>query len=290
MICGLQVCPYLQLIHEETLMKRYTIVAVLIAAVLLTGNGETLGAPIIYSSHGDGTRLGTIDAANASATDIGAAGYFETWAAAFDNNTGELFTIVDGFSGSNRLAKYNLTTGAATPIGTGLGTPSDTISLEIADDGTIYAASFSNQLYTVNRITGVATALPGILGPEAFGIMDMAFDPTTGILWGTGGQNLFQINPVTGTSTDVSDLTLGSSQMGLMFGDDGTMYATDYTPAGELYEVTNPLTGGMTLIGSTGFSFPHGGDILNTPVPEPSTLTLATLVLLGISYRRRKRN
>ncbi len=59
-------------------MKRYTIAAAVIAAFLPTGNGKTLGAPIIYSSHGDGTRLGTIDAANASTTDIGAAGFSGT--------------------------------------------------------------------------------------------------------------------------------------------------------------------------------------------------------------------
>lgn len=243
-------------------MKRCFRFYCLLSSVLwVAGAGTALALPTIYTTHGDGTRLGTIDAAGAGASDIGPATFTETWAAAFDNTTGELFTIVRGFSVPT-LGKYNLTTGAVTTIGSGLGSVGSCIALEIDNSGTIYAAGFDQRLWTVNRTTGVAT-LVGTMGSESSGIMDMAFDPTTGTLWGTTANLLFTINPANAASVLVSTMSGPSSSMGLMFADDGTMYATDYSSVGGLYRVTNPTTGATTLVGNTGFSFPHGGDIRN---------------------------
>lgn len=224
--------------------------------------GTAWSLPTIYSTHGDGTRLGTIDAANAAATDIGAAGYGQTWAAAFDNTTGELFTIVNGFS-TPTLGTFNLTTGAVTTIGSGLGAVGSCIAIEVASNGTIYAAGFDQRLWTVNRTTGVAT-LVGTMGSEGNGIMDMGFDPTTGTLWGTDANQLYTINPANAATVLVSNMSGPSSPMGIAFADDGTMYVTDYTGSGQLYRVTNPSTGAVALVGNTGFGNPHGCDIRNS--------------------------
>ena len=52
--------------------------------------------------------------------------------------------------------------------------------------------------------------------------------------------------------------------MGIMHDTDGTLYATEYVEASPLYEI-NPTTGVATVIGNTGFNFPHGGDIYGLP-------------------------
>jgi len=123
----------------------------------IVGGGGTLTSGPIYTTHGDGTRLGTIDKATGAGTDIGAFGSSQTWAAAFDTD-GTLYTLINGFSGNAVLATVNQTTGAVTTVGSGVGT--HMISLEVAADGTVYGVGYTDRiLYAINKTTGSATPI-----------------------------------------------------------------------------------------------------------------------------------
>ena len=70
------------------------------------------GAPqTIWTTHGDGIRIGTIDPISGVGSDIGATGQSQGWAAAFDLD-GTLYTTYGGFSGNPQLATVDQTTGA----------------------------------------------------------------------------------------------------------------------------------------------------------------------------------
>lgn len=213
----------------------------------------------IFTTHQDGTRLGTIDQATGVGTDIGPFGSSQTWAAAFDTD-GTLYTTINGFSGNAILARVNQSTGAITTVGTGLGT--NMISLEIADDGTMYGIGYSNRiLYRINQSTGVATPIgdTGILNN-----MDLAFD-SNGTLYATVGNTLRTVNPSTGASTLVGTFTgiQTGHVMGIMFDVNDTLYATAHVSNSPLYEI-NLQTLSATVVGNTTFVLPHGGDIYIT--------------------------
>lgn len=209
----------------------------------------------IYSTHGDGTRLGTIDVVTGAGTDVGPFGTRQTWAAAFDPD-GTLYTIFNGFTGPGAtLASVDPLTGAITPIGS---VGRNMISLEVSCDGTMYGVGYNDRvLYEIDKATGNATPV-GLTGISF--TMDLAFD-SDGTLWSTVGNNLWMLDTTTGVPTFVASFSgiLGGSVMGIMFDDNDTLYATAYVPNSPLYQI-DIGTGAATPIGDTGFFFPHGGD------------------------------
>jgi DNA-binding beta-propeller fold protein YncE len=250
-------------------------------------------AATIYSTGNDGTSLIAIDTNTGAASVVGSSGYSETWAAAFTPD-GTLWTIINGFT-NGQLATFNLLTGAAAPVGSPAGTD-DVIALEANNAGTLYAAGFDGSFYTVNTTTGQLTLVGNMGFPY---IMDMAFD-NSGTLWavaetGPNGNDLYTINPATGTGTLVCILNGVSGAMGLMV-DPATniMYGTDYynqTPY--LYQI-NPVACTATPIGSgLGVGYPHGGDILpiqNIPtMNEWGMIIFAILAGVGSVYYLRRR-
>ena len=240
--------------------------------------GPVLQAGPIYTTHNDGRSLGTISKASGAGSDIGPFGFGQTWAAAFDTD-GTLYTLVNGFSGNARLATVNQATGQATPIGNGTGV--SMISLEIAADGTAYGIGYSDrQLYRIDKTTGLATSIGNTGIPTS---MDLAFD-STGTLYATSSNRIWTVNPATGASTLLGTYTgvVSGSVMGIMFDLDDTLYATAYVSNSPLYDIDlNSLS--ATVVGSTGFLRPHGGDIyiasslpfspggtvLDSPAPDP---------------------
>jgi hypothetical protein len=121
-------------------------------------------------------------------------------------------------------------------------------------------------LYRINKETAAITPV-GDTGVSF--TMDLSFDPS-GNLYSTVANNLYQLNLSTGASTLVATITgvpsggKDGGVMGIMHDTDGTLYATEYVVASPLYEI-NPITGVATVIGNTGFDFPHGGDIYGLP-------------------------
>lgn len=220
------------------------------------------GAATIYSTGNDGTALITIDTNTGSGTLVGPSGFAETYAAAFTPD-GTLWTIINGFA-NGQLATFNLTTGAATPVGTAWGT-TDVIALEADAAGNLYAAGFNGSFYQVNTVTGQLTLLGNLGFPL---IMDMAFD-NSGTLWavaqtGPNNNDLYTVNPATGAGTLVCTLSGVNLDMGLMVDPvTNIMYGTDYVFVSAFLYQIDPVACSATPVGTgIGFQAPHGGDIL----------------------------
>ena len=237
---------------------------------LLVGNA--LGQ--IYSTTGSGTGLARISSTTGSGSFVGSSGFSDCFAAAFDTN-GALYTTITGF-GSAQLAIFNTNNGLAAAVGAPMGIQA--ICLELDAKGRMYTIGYANgALYQVNKTTGALTFIgnTGILN-----MMDLAFD-STGTLWATVGNNLWTINVLNGAPTFKVSMIGVQDIMGIMFGSNDTLYATDYRPNGNLYTI-NKATGVATLVGATSLNSPHGGDIY-LPPPSISTQPQSLIVTQGYS-------
>ncbi len=82
-------------------------------------------------------------------------------------------------------------------------------------------------------------------------------------MYATVGNDIWTVDTTTGASTLVGNFSgiLSGGVMGIMFDENDTLFATAYVPNSPLYNIDlNTLS--ATVIGNTGFFFPHGGDIL----------------------------
>jgi hypothetical protein len=90
---------------------------------------------------------------------------------------------------------------------------------------------------------------------------DIAFAPN-GALYGSGGLDLYRIDPTTAQTTLIGTTGLPNILNALVFGSDGTLYGASLDDD-NLYKI-NPNTGTATVIGQTGFfsygdlAFNHG--------------------------------
>jgi len=148
------------------------------------------------------------------------------------------------------------------------------------------AGGGAGNLYTIDRVTGVAT----LLGSTGHFFDTIAFAPD-GTLYlasadrgmGPTNSHLSVIDPTNAATirSVATDDFLGALAVrpdGVIFGGNGD--------DGELFTI-NPLTGAETLVGSTGLSFV--GD-LGFAVPEPGTLLLFGSGLAGLAAFRRRRS
>ncbi len=225
----------------------------------VSATATVVGPGVIWSTGNDGLDMATIDPATGGGTTVGATGFSQGWAAAFDTD-GTLYTLVNGFSGNATLATVNLSTGVATTIGSGVGT--SMISLEFDAAGNLYGIGYNDQLlYQIDKALGTAVSI----GSTGIGLnMDLAFN-SAGVLFATVSNNIWTVDPATGATTllgSISGVCAGGEIMGIMFDANDILYATNYASSTQSCLMTidlEILT--ATVVGLTGLDFPHGGDI-----------------------------
>jgi outer membrane protein assembly factor BamB len=193
---------------------------------------------------------------------------------------GTLYSMCGNLFGAQRLAIINQQTGRAHLFGVrvrGLA-----VMAMAFRGGTLYAVgdcnpapvtfectadSDFNALYKVNVTTGAFTRIGPTKAPEFF--MDLTIDSHGTMLGETSTINLsaipaklYRINPATGTATKLFDLAGSTSVMGLAFGRDGKLYATDNPQNPHLYLI-NTATGVETTIAALPFGFSSGLELMN---------------------------
>jgi hypothetical protein len=216
-------------------------------------------------------------------TTIGVLGTLKTDGMTLHPVTGVLYGVDTNMSTHvGVFGSISLTTGDFTPIGSGLGTANGSLGQQDLYDASGFAFDPANNvLYATHVRTGSSTSLDllyqvnisnGRFVANAFGagldyvqiaklaafpnlydIDDIAFDPTTGELYGiinnsTNGDRLIKINKLTGATTDVGAFGIGEVE-GLSFDPHGNLWATaggvSGTEANKLYQV-NKATGAAT--------------------------------------------
>ncbi len=113
-------------------------------------------------------------------------------------------------------------------------------------------------LYKVNPATGAKTEVIGTIG---FQVTGLAFDPTTGILYGsttsqddTAPGSLIRINTETGAGTFLGQIIAGddTGTADITFTTDGTLFG--WTEASDDLVRINKATGAGTVVGDSGIS------------------------------------
>jgi hypothetical protein len=167
---------------------------------------------VLYGSTGgaSGTKLLTINPANAAVTVVGSfgAGTATMTDLAFDSS-GHLFGISS--SGGANLYTINLSTGAATEVGVAGTGFTQGGGLAISSAGIFYGAPIPGDYGTYDPVTGLYSniATPASPAGAGGGYAALAFSGATlygdDLLAGTGGgaSHLVTIDPTTGTVTDI---------------------------------------------------------------------------------------
>jgi hypothetical protein len=297
-----------------------TIALQLVTIITVSANAATISTALYGGNGGhpnpDGSPLSInngwlilVDQTTGAVTPIGhPAGVGKLSGLAFLDNTTLYGSTINGNPGyppplpvmpTSDLVQINPDTGALiSDIGqiTAGGT-----ALQIADlaiqpgTGVLFAISASSSggptagnLYTINKSTAAAT-LVGSTG-NFFGAIAFAPNGTLymtsadldnmGNLVNTELKTLNPANAMTLTMVPTTDppgsLTVRS---------DGTIFAGNGDP-GAIFTI-NPITGAETPVGNTGLNFV--GDLDFRPSPEPVTLTICALGLLGLAAYRRTR-
>jgi len=245
----------------------------------------------IYTTHGQGKKLGYVDKSDNSFTDLGkfndgTSNLTTVWGLAFGKD-GNLYATQEANSMNHdpgdpgtKIYKVDLTssTDPATTVLTQApvevttdssvagdpGGPIQFHAMDVDSDGLMYALDLRGYIYKVDIATGAATYIAETSKSDSSKItsaMDIAFDVDGNLFAVDGSGALYQIS--LNGSTTATATQLGSTSynmlMGLMVTSDNTLYGTNFT-SGKLFSI-NKSTGALTEQTSTGFTNnPHGGD------------------------------
>ena len=220
----------------------------------------------------------------------------------YDTNTGTLYS--DEVNGNVNLHTINPATGLSTGF-----VPHVCCALNGMEfvGNTLYATNNTGgtgELVTVNPVTGALTLIGA---PNGIGspVQGLAYHATTATMFGVSGlvpggpSNLITINLLTGVATPLApiiDAVTGAQldRIGsIEFGADGVLYGGMGLNAtinpGWLISI-NPMNGMSNFIGPTGFAGITGlTETATVGVPEPGTLALFGLGLVGLGFARRRK-
>lgn len=137
----------------------------------------------------------------------------------YDYSTGKVWGVR---SGNRILVELNPATGSCTSVAyfnDGTGNELYILAMAASLDGTLYAVSPNNNLYTIDKTTGNAT-LVGELGVDAGFDQTMAFDYATGTLYWANNLDyvLYTIDTKTGAATAIGSIGFNkASSMASLF-------------------------------------------------------------------------
>lgn len=296
-------------------MKRALTRAGTVATLLILSNSASLAGPLLVAGIGFGSPLNrgrviTVNDANGVGLLLPGQGVGPTAGLnglAFDVS-GVLYgseignpVFADPAPDAPTLVKLDPATGAllfSVPITFG-GNPLEILDLAVKPDtGLIYGTSLTStipgsSIYTIDKTSGEATLVgaTGALGvtlafaPNATLYMSSATFSAAGV---QTGSFLHTVNPLTGAI--ISTVAIGALPSGnfVHFGGlgvrptDGALFGAGreatVSQRGDIYTLS--ATGAATLIGSTGVG--EVGDLAFTPIPEPTTMLLLSIGLLGV--------
>ena len=263
--------------------------SVILLAIPVAGHGALVGI-------GFGGSVYSINETTGAGTLLGNSGFGDTNSMA-RNSAGILYSAtpsslitINPVTGAGTLASALSGFGAEGLSIRGLAFSSTNVLYAVNNGGSPGDTTTDDLLYTINASTGAMT----LIGTMAFaGVQSLTFS-SGGTLYGfDGGGGLITIDPLTAAATDVN-LTIGAS------GNDIQTIA--FSPGGTLYGGRNNLftidltTGASTLVGGgsggtfvdvRGMEFLAAGGPV--PVPEPGTLALLGIGVVGLAFCRRKR-
>jgi hypothetical protein len=196
---------------------------------------------------------------------------------------GMLYSMCGPLFGAQQLARIDRRTGRADLFGVPVPDLA-VMAMAFGPDGTLYAVGDCNpdpttfecvpgsdpnynSLYKVDVRTGEFTRIGATGAPELF--MDLTFDRNGEMLGVTTTVNpsmvpaiLYRIDPATGRATKLFNLVGSNLVMGLAFGRDWKLYATDFVQNSGLYRI-DTTTGFQTAIAALPFGQSSGLELMN---------------------------
>jgi len=269
--------------------------SLLLSTCLLLGIATPAQATLLaYAIDTVSDQLLQIDLTTGTTTVIGDTGFADIEGLSFQRSTGILFGLDDA---SDQLITLNLNTGVGTVVGS-LGFNFSDAGLAFDENGNLYASGDlgNSGLYSVNFLTGAASFISNS-GDDSF---DIAF--FNGALYGVSDDCdsddcLQTVNTLTGDTTFVGSLGgINVDEGGLDFDNQGNLWFVEKNE-NTIFQI-NILTG-LATAGANIDCRPNncqleGLAIIDTTrtvtVPEPSTIAIFSLALLGFSFLQRRKS
>jgi uncharacterized protein YuzE len=240
---------------------------------------------VMYMVDASNNSLYTVNKGTGAATLVGPLGVRVGPPAglAYNNRTDTLFITT---LSSNGLSSIDRNTGAATFLGaTGVNLPG--LAYDTNSD-TLYGLSGqTDSLYAIDQGSGTLRQI-GSFGTNV-DYIGAAYDALADMLYMTARDGFFAIDTSSGTATLIGE-TSPNFIRGLEFdADDGVLYGVDVTYNNLL--AIDVTTGAASVIGNLGVVVDEGVGLASfaTHVPEPSTLAIFALGLMGLASRRFKK-
>ena len=183
---------------------------------------------------------------------------------------GMLFYAINAANG--QVYRYNPATPGVAPVALsstlGAAVPAS-LRMAFSSSGTLYYLADTGVLYTINQVTGVATAGPTITGMGSGG--DMAFSPGGTLYVVNSSRQLFTAPLASGAATLLGTITFPAGAnpavIGAVFDGGGTLRVETQSPS-SLYSVNLGTLAASSPI-AIGGGTASTGDLGNATVPNP---------------------